>query len=571
MDDFQHNATGHSNSPEYKHDPDWVELFARNELIYFVEHSPQLFTDENLTTHALVEVLPYDDDAYTLSREVIETLEPLPAVRWSASNGRASTLFRLRSENVDVVAEYKRFQEYAYKNREGLRLTVPEGTQAVVRHVLPNWFCGTATHIGIGPHGPGGPPRAVMNPAKLMGLKFKFKDEHPMDKASEPGFKSLVSEEPPNENVVVYILDTIPARHRIQSALSNWPLLNRFEEILAPHGSAALSDPDVYRTARATYIYAAAMGQDFTGTNSSVPGHPYAVGKHTYDSSDHGLFVAGIVHALAPKARIYVIQVMNDNGVGTFMNFAAGFREIAAIHQSQHPGCHAIVNCSFTLSIPIGDHDQSPLGLDLATYESDHPGFKQQMDDIFVALSDTLAVGATVFAAAGNDSSRDNRQPPLEARYPAQFLSVTGVGALKRNLSDVAHYSNKADKPELEGIYVFGGDYDDHAPKAPSGHGGDDYQDSGDGIISIFTGNLNIDVSEPNHHSASFNQYVFYNPTGYAEWKGTSFATPVIVGTVAQLCMTWGLDPVAAFQTVDLYCDRSMGLRRFRKVEQVHA
>lgn len=565
---MKRNQQGHSQQDlpqEYMHDPERTESFARNELIYYVEHSPGLFTQANLTTSDLIDVLPED----YLPQEVRDSLEPALAVRLSQSNdqGPVSTLFRVKSPALNVVEEYIRFQDDYHSKQRGLELRVSGGTQAVVRHILPNWFNGIATHVGIGPHGPGGPPRAVTSPARLNTTRLAFKNERPPNQSNQPGFSTFISDEVANDDAVVYILDTIPARHRIQYALSYWSLLKRFEKILAPFGDDALSDPNIYRTEKATYIYAAAMGQDFSETYLPEDENEdfYAVGRHAYDSSDHGLFIAGIVHSLAPKAQIYVIQVINDNGVGTFMNFAAGFQKMAEIHHTHHQGCHAIVNCSFTLAIPIGDYDKSGLG-DLAAYEQNHPGFKEQVDSIFTAINTSRATGATIFAAAGNDSARTGGQPPMEARYPAQFSSVTGVGALKKNLTQAAHYSNAADKPELEGVYAFGGDYHDSAASVMTAQGVKEYQDAGDGIISIFTGNLNIDVSESEHPHPS--PGVFNNPTGYAEWKGTSFATPVIVGTVARLCMARGLSPEAAFQKIDLYSNRSPGFRRFDKTFQ---
>src|ERR1700730_4582375 len=43
---------------------------------------------------------------------------------------------------------------------------------------------------------------------------------------------------------------------------------------------------------------------------------------------DHGLFIAGIIHDLAPKATIECIRVLNDFGVGTFETLTTALQHI---------------------------------------------------------------------------------------------------------------------------------------------------------------------------------------------------------------------------------------------------
>ena len=48
----------------------------------------------------------------------------------------------------------------------------------------------------------------------------------------------------------------------------------------------------------------------------------YHLNQHEYPMPDHGLFVAGIIHSIAPKAQIHLIEGLNTYGVGTFETFA---------------------------------------------------------------------------------------------------------------------------------------------------------------------------------------------------------------------------------------------------------
>jgi subtilase family serine protease len=306
------------------------------------------------------------------------------------------------------------------------------------------------------------------------------------------------------------------------------------------------------------------------------------VGDHDYDSSDHGLFIAGIVHLIAPKVKIYVIQVIDDNGVGTFQNYAAGFSTVKQLHQNENPNAIPIVNCSFAFSIPIDGHEKSRLDKNLQDFEDVHEGFKPQIDAFRMALDDILTTGAKVFAASGNDSAGDgvDLDTHLSSRYPAQFEDVIGVGSIKWDALNVnnrviASYSNIADKPNCEGFYAYGGDFEDGAPLKPNQS---DYVDGGKGVVSIFTGNLAIEIGEhdDSHHGdehaeAQAAASAFLNENGLAEWKGTSFATPIIAAYYARLISESGRTRDAAINKIDQNCDKiAGGLRKFKFGKQRH-
>jgi hypothetical protein len=554
------------------HDPEDIRYYPQRDLLCYVEHDSDVFTEDNLTTGALLDQLKLQT-GYKLP----EGIKPdVPAARLPSSleaNQSRHTLFCLRSENLDIAGDYDRLYKLITKGDE-IKLDNGKGT---VRSVFPNWFNGIAAHVSIGSHGPGGPPRPVINDATLGELDFDLPEFIQAAQLTANG-TALAQKE-----VVVYILDTLPVKERLYGALQKYPELDRFQAILPaplPEGDP-IPPADRIDTPKAHYLYVSETGTNFDETYSSlVPQpHPYSIGNHAYDSSDHGLFIAGIVHLIASKAKIYVIQVINDNGVGTFLNYAAGFHKVVELHRTENPNAIPIVNCSFTLSIPVDGHDAAHLDATLSAYTDEHVGFKPQMEAFTEALNGTLLTSAKVFAASGNDSSGNgtNSTTHLQARYPAKFEHVIGVGSVKwnrqnRNQRDIADYSNRADNPQSEGFYVYGGQFRNDAAKGPNQRGKQDFEDGGDGVISIFTGNLDIEVLEAGHaHDVA--KAAAKKPTnlnGLAEWKGTSFATPIMAATVALLCSEWGITPDEALVRIDQQCDKSNGMRKFKFGKQRH-
>ncbi len=522
------------------------------------------------------------------------------AIRFPKSeNNIRFDLFTVGLNGFSVAESYKQFH-----NDYSDGLPILDQNQRTIGHIkdlAPNWFIGSAYHTGLGPHGPGGPPRPVKDKL-LEGLRFRYDD--PFDALNFPSQNEIC------DDVVVYILDTIPDPNRLETATKNWRTLGKyFQKILDK--KAGVTTPNQYETERATYHYAADIKCDLSKAYSTEaetiaaeltydPLHPdpYALGKNHYDSSDHGVFIAGIIHMIAPSVKIHVLQVIAKNGAGTFDSYALGYNKIVEIHKQYPAGTKALINCSFTLAIPIDGHDKDQMDRDrspeangqaqgqgqgraggqstrltaaqnLYDYANGHGGFRPQLDELMDAIASSIVqIGAKVFAASGNDSDRRNKGSMI-ARYPAHFGKVIGVGALKQDRSKVANYSNDPDQPECEGYMVFGGDYENDATK----HGIGEYNDSGEGIIGIFTTNMPIPdtldktvfVDEPLPPDVPLP-----NLNGFAEWKGTSFATPVLVGTVAALCCTQHLSVDEALEAIRKDSEKDGQINKFEKVVQVH-
>lgn len=535
--------------------------------------SPSLGISDGITAKTLIAALP--DGFDLLCAEVRASVEPIPAVHLPTERGREYLFFRVRSSDFADDSELQIAIDFfdRYTSKGGLTLTGGLGT---VKQVLPNWYNASSSHVTIGPHGPGCPPRPV--PKNMVnGLKFVLSKTLQGAKTS------------PKDKVIVYILDTLPEPNRIKTALGASPdLAQYFKNILPAEGVAFNGINNEYRTNKASYIYTPTVPNI-----STANGDILAPGDHEYDSSDHGLFIAGIVHSIAPHAQIYVIQVMGLAGVGTIFDFADGFSKAAQIHRVRHSRAHAVVNCSFTLSIPIDGHDDSAPARSRGTYISQHDKFKEQIEYFTKAFNEALALQAIIVAAAGNDSKNP---PPAsqvntsasqtavsasteteidvgsakETRYPAQFLDIIGVGALNRDRNTLAGYSNKADQPRIQGIYAFGGDYDYKKKRLAANI------ESGlkieQGIIGIFTGNAR-DLIPGKRDEVAFSDQA----KGYAEWAGTSFAAPIVSACIALLWSAHSGPKDAALAKIDAECElvtrvaSSEQTRKLISVYQVHS
>src|SRR5262249_23700241 len=78
--------------------------------------------------------------------------------------------------------------------------------------------------------------------------------------------------------------------------------------------------------------------------------HTYQNREHEYPMTDHGLFIAGIVHSLAPNAHIHLIRVLNDYGVGTIETLARGLDAVLP-EIAVDPSTRIIMNCSLTINL----------------------------------------------------------------------------------------------------------------------------------------------------------------------------------------------------------------------------
>ncbi len=371
-------------------------------------------------------------------------------------------------------------------------IEIPYHPEFTVMAVSPNWTM-SSSQGQVATGGPGGLP---VDPLTVPKIEIQT--------IAQPQSVSPVD---------VYILDTVPTRFEKQiartapevkgllgDAYKKWGATHELLQTLLGPGSVANFN-------RLDIVMDDCFRDDGTPLMDYLNGDQTGVSirGHDYKMTDHGLFVAGIIHSIVPDAKLHLIQVLNDYGVGTTETVLHGLKYVV----DNHPSTPSIVNCSLMLGIPNEEaeiRDPASVAGDVmltmlreGTPISRMGWFTEWVCDLLVDR------GVPVVAAAGNDSQPGSR---LQARYPAAFASVQGVAAADHN-GNPAPYSNVADQPGGDGFITFGGD----------GTGGTKQ------IAGIYIGNfpprnLGVDEGTP-------------STLGWAYWSGSSFATPAITGLLA--------------------------------------
>ena len=379
-----------------------------------------------------------------------------------------------------------------------------------------NWLTSGSPAPG-GTGGPGGWPVAYRGSPHLAPYQFNL--------------PAIVANSKKGKSVDVVILDTAPRSWDLKIAYKRYkdwhPLIH---SMLRPDGPLKL--------------YSAPLFERYRIADLRSLGHNYRM-------TDHGLFVAGIIHSIAPCANIHLIEVLNPYGVGDFrsiirgLNFALN-RDFARNGNLKLP---FVVNCSLTLNLPWKeDHLRTIVSKDEDCFVDLYTDFDRRLEEMilklvqkgiknqvnaFEAIFDGIvAQNSRVIAAAGNDR-RPGQETIPEARYPAAFDSVLGVGAISRHPASIntgqfktASYSNKADIPVNIGIATIGGE-----------------EGEGEGVLGLYLGKF------PGGEA---------NRTKWAWWSGTSFATPVLSGISAALLSDKISSPSAWLDTYgDLYSGQS--------------
>ena len=345
--------------------------------------------------------------------------------------------------------------------------------------VTPNWLVGGTGHPNAS-SGPGGRPVAPESLQAVSGVD-------PWQFVLPPALTGTPPEQR-GAGVEVFILDTAPTQRQLDAAYQRWhatnPLLAR---LLASGGPLRLHTIDTVEQHLEIDV-------------------DYFIPDHEYKMADHGLFVAGIIHTIAPKATLHLVRVLNDYGLGSYESVLRGLQ---FVHQSAH-GSKVLINASlcFDLAQPDATWLKHWSQFDPFWAGWDPEEIKRMAQPLDRTCQMLHRRGHQIVAAAGNDrEGLDDVFPP--ARFPAACPNVLGVGALRRD-NTPASYSNVSDLPRGDGLVTFGG----HSEATT------ETTDPTDGILGVYIGTY------PNDGE---------NTTGFARWAGTSFATPVITGAMAVL------------------------------------
>ncbi len=362
---------------------------------------------------------------------------------------------------------------------------------------MPNWLM-TAAPFLYAEGGAAFPPRPAPTPDvptltnTLPGWHVKLMDRH-IPLVNGHGA----------DDVLVAVLDTAIHPDRIQSAAvrpelrQNW-LLQRLANDLRSEDGSFVVDYDRYAL-----------------TSDVRTGRNHANESRFYFMPDHGLSVAGLVRDIAPRARIRMIRVLNEFGGGDLYGLFACLTDLERELVSGRTR-RLIINLSLTIMPDVRrlpyiwfDHRQWPT--------TQLPGamrvllhIEEGLRLLFECLADQ---GVLIVAAAGNDSMSAHQRglSPRPPRAPARYESTLSVTAVNSHFAP-AIFANAANIPPIDaGVATLGGD----------GYGAVDSNGWPEAVRGLYISSIFPDGSP--------------NTSGWADWSGTSVATPIISGLASHL------------------------------------
>lgn len=350
-----------------------------------------------------------------------------------------------------------------------------------IQGVSPNWLTCVASEVG------GGAPVRIRPPRSFHGNRkaapYRFNDL--MMRLHAHGLDG------DGTGVDVVILDTAPSSHDLVAARKEWPDHPIISSLLGPSGKLQLHP--------ASYSELLRLG------NTSL---------NDYDHKlvDHGLFVAGIIHSIAPKADIHLMEVMNHRGIGDFMSFVQGLHKVRT--EICDPERKLVINCSWILEFPCDDlhcRHRNEIGDPDADFERAVLEFAKgdQATPLMLEFlfNQFYSLGRQAIAAAGNDSGRKHTRQ-IASHYPAALENVTEVDMSPKTLEKTNNgtyessiYSKLSERPESTVIMPLGRQ-----------------EGNEEGVLGVYLG-----------------EFPDGSPNGskWAWWSGSSFATPILTGAVA--------------------------------------
>ena len=404
----------------------------------------------------------------------------------------------------------------------------------------PNWLkVGAADTCG----GPGGVPELAPVPSKGQPL-IRFADSS-LEEYAAP------TAELGDPLVIVAVLDTCPAREYLDgiAGTANPPSSWLFHE-LYPKIKESIEGPASLSIKPPSFSHLAQIRLNWRGPEADP-----AVPEDHFQMPDHGLFVTGIVHHLAPHVGLSLTRVLDDCGRGDTHLLARVLDQLPS-KLLANPNQKLVINLSLVSDVPFNlqsgaDFADPRLARWLPRTVSNADTQAARQVDILRVLGlahENLrrlfiwprGGRVVVVAAAGNDAFLP--RPPDQPRYPAAYPAVIGVAAVKAEQVK-ADYSNPGDEVTnppsnpFNGIATYGGNAD---PRLPPGGGPPRInleQQPVDAIRGIFT-------------AESFPFGGKKNDTGWAYWIGTSFATPIVTAVAANY---WRTHPTATAGDVQDY------------------
>jgi hypothetical protein len=236
------------------------------------------------------------------------------------------------------------------------------------------------------------------------------------------------------------------------------------------------------------------------------------------DIRDHGLFVAGLIKAVAPASEIFLYRVLGDDGCGSLFVLSAAIHEfVSDMSLAEKKLNNVVINLSLGVHVPDGIYYQ---------LQADN-SLPPQIAALDTAIFEALRIGAVIVAASGNDSAPSKPNSTVAAQnmqLPAFYSNVIGIAATSQD-GTRSCFSNMGDVA------------------APGGNGGEESTaDTSRPAKPCVPRTIIADaLATPQPCDPADMSMCHYgviglslaSSTGYGLWPGTSFSAPLVSGLTA--------------------------------------